>query len=173
VVWGHEHDCRIVPEKIPKKQFYVCQPGSSVATSLAEGESYDKHCGLLMIHRKVFKLEPIKLKTVRPFIFRSINLADHVEDLQLDEGDVQEKTIKFAEQQIDEMIAEAASKLCGYENQPTLPLIRLRLECTDNDQSFNTVRFSQQYLEKVKYTNHVKTTYISIFGYLQKGGQSR
>lgn len=38
VLWGHEHDCRIIPEKIPQNEVYIIQPGSSVATSLAEGE---------------------------------------------------------------------------------------------------------------------------------------
>ncbi len=35
VVWGHEHDCRIWPEKVEGKVYYITQPGSSVATSLA------------------------------------------------------------------------------------------------------------------------------------------
>jgi double-strand break repair protein MRE11 len=43
VVWGHEHDCRIIPEPVAGKQYYVTQPGSSVATSLADGESLEKY----------------------------------------------------------------------------------------------------------------------------------
>lgn len=42
VVWGHEHDCRIVPEPVAGKHYYITQPGSSVATSLADGESLEK-----------------------------------------------------------------------------------------------------------------------------------
>ena len=42
VIWGHEHDCRIVPEPVAGKRYYISQPGSSVATSLAEGESLEK-----------------------------------------------------------------------------------------------------------------------------------
>jgi len=42
VVWGHEHDCRIVPEAVAGKNYYITQPGSSVATSLADGESLEK-----------------------------------------------------------------------------------------------------------------------------------
>jgi double-strand break repair protein MRE11 len=42
VIWGHEHDCRIVPEPVQDKSYWVSQPGSSVATSLAEGEAIDK-----------------------------------------------------------------------------------------------------------------------------------
>lgn len=43
VVWGHEHDCRIVPEPVAGKNYYITQPGSSVATSLADGESLEKY----------------------------------------------------------------------------------------------------------------------------------
>jgi double-strand break repair protein MRE11 len=42
VVWGHEHDCRIWPEKVEGKDYYITQPGSSVATSLAPGEALPK-----------------------------------------------------------------------------------------------------------------------------------
>ena len=37
VVWGHEHDCRIVPEGPDSDQpFFITQPGSPCATSLCE-----------------------------------------------------------------------------------------------------------------------------------------
>lgn len=43
VMWGHEHDCRIDPEPVPGKRYYITQPGSSVATSLADGEAIEKY----------------------------------------------------------------------------------------------------------------------------------
>lgn len=43
VVWGHEHDCRIEPEAVPRKNYFITQPGSSVATSLSQGESIQKY----------------------------------------------------------------------------------------------------------------------------------
>jgi double-strand break repair protein MRE11 len=42
VIWGHEHDCRIIPESVAGKSYYITQPGSSVATSLADGEAIEK-----------------------------------------------------------------------------------------------------------------------------------
>lgn len=42
VIWGHEHDCRIIPEPVAGKEYFISQPGSSVATSLADGESLEK-----------------------------------------------------------------------------------------------------------------------------------
>lgn len=42
VIWGHEHDQRIIPEDVVGKNYKITQPGSSVATSLTEGESIQK-----------------------------------------------------------------------------------------------------------------------------------
>lgn len=42
VIWGHEHDCHIEAEEVPGKNYYISQPGSSIATSLAKGESLKK-----------------------------------------------------------------------------------------------------------------------------------
>lgn len=50
--------------------------GSSVATSLCEGEAVKKHVAILRIYKKQFQIEPIALKTVRPFVFDSLVLAD-------------------------------------------------------------------------------------------------
>lgn len=44
VVWGHEHDCieRATPQEVTGRPYYIVQPGSSIATSLAKGESIPK-----------------------------------------------------------------------------------------------------------------------------------
>lgn len=149
VIWGHEHDCRIIPEENPNKKFFVTQPGSTVATSLAEGEALDKCCGILSIHKSLFRLDPIRLQTVRPFIFESINMAEYFDELGLDEGDVQQKMQIFAAEKIEDMIKRAEEKLTGNEKQPKVPLIRLRLDITDVEQQFNAIRFGQQYSGRV------------------------
>jgi double-strand break repair protein MRE11 len=145
VLWGHEHDCRIEPEFNPKNEVYICQPGSSVATSLAEGESIEKKIGILEIHKKCFKLNPISLKTVRPFVFRSVNIEEYVDRLKLNEGNVKDKIMKFYNENVNEMIEEAMLKITGHKKQPQLPLIRLRIEHTNEDYSINTVRFGQKF----------------------------
>jgi double-strand break repair protein MRE11 len=48
VIWGHEHDCRIVPEPVGEKKYVISQPGSSIATSLADGEALPK-CVILLL----------------------------------------------------------------------------------------------------------------------------
>jgi len=43
VIWGHEHECLIEPAWNPEREFFVSQPGSSVVTSLSEGEAKQKY----------------------------------------------------------------------------------------------------------------------------------
>jgi double-strand break repair protein MRE11 len=43
VIWGHEHECCIDPYFNEQQEFYVTQPGSSIATSLSEGEAVEKY----------------------------------------------------------------------------------------------------------------------------------
>jgi len=108
VVWGHEHDCRIVPEPVAGKRYFISQPGSSVATSLAEGESleksvlistvpvnsiktfYARHAALLKIQGKDFELTPIPLRTVRPFVMDQVVLTEVAEEEGFDVTDQME-----------------------------------------------------------------------------------
>ena len=51
MIWGHEHECRIVPEYVAVKEgddgedkgFFISQPGSSIATSLSDAEIGQKY----------------------------------------------------------------------------------------------------------------------------------
>uniref|UniRef100_A0AAG5DQJ1 Double-strand break repair protein n=1 Tax=Anopheles atroparvus TaxID=41427 RepID=A0AAG5DQJ1_ANOAO len=149
VIWGHEHDCRIIPEPNVVKDFFVIQPGSTVATSLSEGESIQKCCGLLSIHKGLFRMDPIPLKTVRPFVFESVNLASYQDERRLDEGDVMKKVQEFAAERIEALMERAKAQLTGDDRQPQLPLIRLRLEITQTKQQFNAIRFGHHYLGRV------------------------
>lgn len=53
-------------------KFSVCQPGSSVATALSEGEARPKHCYLLEVKGDQYRLVSQALDTVRPFVFESV-----------------------------------------------------------------------------------------------------
>ncbi|XP_037822124.1 double-strand break repair protein MRE11 [Lucilia sericata] len=149
VIWGHEHDCRIEPEHNVKRDFYVCQPGSTVPTSLAEGESLRKHVAVLEIYKDKFQMKPIPLQTVRPFVFESVNIMDLAEELRLDEGDASNKVRAMAEEKVEVMLERAKQLLTGHPKQPTLPSIRLRLVFTDEDQMFNGIRLGQMFNERV------------------------
>lgn len=165
IVWGHEHDCRIEPEPNGRTKAFITQPGSSVATSLSEGEAIEKHVGILLVEGKEFRMQPVKLRTVRPFIFRTINVDDFAEEMQLNVGDVRTKTEKLYCQNIEEMIEESKAKLSGHSKQPTLPLIRLRVLYSNENHIINTARFGQKFETRIanpesslKFKKNIKRT---------------
>ena len=47
VIWGHEHEQRILPEPVAEKNYHISQPGSSIATSLMPGEAVEKCVAVL------------------------------------------------------------------------------------------------------------------------------
>ena len=145
VVWGHEHECLIDPTwSESSKPFYITQPGSSVATSLSEGESKQKHVGLLHIHHKSFKMTKIPLKTVRQFMADDVSL----EESGLDPGQ-DEQVHSFLTEKVEQMISSAEETHSGHEKQPLLPLIRIRVEYSGGFQIINPHRFGQQFVKRV------------------------
>lgn len=87
VIWGHEHECRIKPEKVGRSTVeadgkdgavrspWMCQPGSSVATSLVAGEAVPKHVAILEVRKQRFRVCPHRLRSVRPFKLEQVVLA--------------------------------------------------------------------------------------------------
>ena len=55
IIWGHEHKSELDPIE-SAHGYYITQPGSTVATSLIEGEAVKKHCGILDINGKLVQL---------------------------------------------------------------------------------------------------------------------
>ena len=162
VVWGHEHECLIDPKYNPEMNFHVMQPGSSVATSLAVGEAVPKHVAVLSITGRDFAVEPIRLKTVRPFVMREIVLSEEKELKALaKKASNRTELTQFLTRIVDDMITQAYeewNEAQGDEEQvddeaPPLPLIRLRVEYTapegGNFDCENPQRFSNRFNQKV------------------------
>ncbi|KAH8101778.1 Metallo-dependent phosphatase-like protein [Cristinia sonorae] len=158
VVWGHEHDCRIEPEIVAGKRYRITQPGSSVATSLGDGESIEKHVGLLEICGKDYKLTPIPLRTVRPFVLDECSLDEAAEDEGLDLSDKMEIS-KYLKKRVDELINKAnalwdernarAVEEGEQEYPRMLPLIRLKVDTTGVSEMSNPVRFGQEFQGRI------------------------
>ncbi|KAI9362043.1 meiotic recombination 11 [Zopfochytrium polystomum] len=150
IVWGHEHECLVDLQESPARGFFISQPGSSVATSLCEGEAVQKHVALVTIMpKKEFYLEKIPLKQVRPFVTGDIVLSEHVAHQASEERAIND----FLADKVDELIEEAREK--WMNENPTAdpqyfprPLIRLRVEYTDFE-TINPQRFGQQFVDKV------------------------
>ncbi|KAF9917298.1 Double-strand break repair protein mre11a [Lobosporangium transversale] len=173
VIWGHEHECLIDPTYNPQQGFHVSQPGSSVATSLSEGESKEKHVAILKICKGRFNIQKIRLQSVRPFIMSDVVLADH----DLDPTN-QQKVNRFISEKVRELVQKAKEewteknghvsrkrRMYNEDNsdeeepaQETVqtqepevpkPLIRLRVEYSGGYEIFNPQRFGQEFVDMV------------------------
>ncbi|KAH7647188.1 hypothetical protein FG379_002879 [Cryptosporidium bovis] len=174
VIWGHEHECVLNPVEISNKGFFVLQQGSSIATSLIQSESIDKHVTLLEIKEKTFKTTPIPLISPRTFIFKTLKLK----------GDNKENIESEISEEINRLILEAneirKKKHCMKTPQCpeileimkntslNLPIIRLKVEYEDDDLIINSKRFGHQFIGKVANPHE-----LLIFHKLSKNNQKQ
>ncbi|CAK7897529.1 double-strand break repair protein Mre11p [[Candida] anglica] len=178
VVWGHEHECIPYPVHNSERGFETLQPGSSVATSLCEGEAKEKCVFVLNVKGGDYSLETIPLKTVRPFVMEEVSLkAEGILPGPASKEDI----ISFLTERIEELI-ERANKMWIESNREEddeddeddeeedveedktkskapLPLIRLRVEYSGGYEVGNPQRFSNRFVGKVANTNDVVQFY--------------
>ena len=181
VVWGHEHECLIQPRYNPEMNFHVIQPGSSIATSLMPGEAVPKHVAILSITGRDFKVEPIRLKTVRPFVMKEVVLAEDKVTKKLakkenNRPDLTRHLISI----VDDLIAQAKAEwqeaqdeiVSDEESEAPLPLVRLRVEFSAPDggnfDCENPQRFSNRFVGKVANVNDVVQFYRKKAGTARK-----
>ncbi|KAK4696146.1 double-strand break repair protein MRE11, partial [Lecanoromycetidae sp. Uapishka_2] len=181
VIWGHEHECLIEPKYNPEMNFHVMQPGSSVATSLMPGEAIPKHVAIMSVTGKEFEVEPIRLKTVRPFVMKEIVLAEEKEAAKLaKKANNRVEITAFLQKIVDTMIGQARQEWLEAQGdgeleegeEAPLPLIRLRVEYTapegGNFDCENPQRFSSRFVDRV--ANH---TDVVQFHRKKVGGTKR
>ncbi|KAM9321452.1 double-strand break repair protein MRE11 [Gastrophryne carolinensis] len=148
VIWGHEHECKIAPTRNEQQLFYVSQPGSSVATSLSPGEAVKKHVGLLRIKNKKMNMQKIRLQTARQFFIEDLVLSDYPDSFHPDNPKVTQDIENFCTEKIEAMLDIAERERLGNPRQPEKPLIRLRVDYTGGFEPFNTLRFSQKFVDR-------------------------
>lgn len=153
VLWGHEHECIAFPQFNPTTGFDTLQPGSSVATSLSEGETASKHVFIMDIKDKQYSLQPVVLQTVRPFVMRSISLQNE----NFVEGPASKADIlAFLVDQVEEMIEEARKVyLQANDDEMPLPLVRLRVDHTGDYEIENSRRFSNKFVGRIANVNDI------------------
>ncbi|KAK6458451.1 Mre11 DNA double-strand break repair factor [Scheffersomyces xylosifermentans] len=166
ILWGHEHECIAYPVHNPETGFDVLQAGSSVATSLSEGEVADKHAFILNIRDRDYSIERIKLQSVRPFVMKEISLSKT--DL-IPGAASKSDVISYLVDEVDKAITAAGEKfkesnpdLFDEESTPEseaekipLPLIRLRVEYSGGYEIENVRRFSNRFVGKIANPNDV------------------
>jgi double-strand break repair protein MRE11 len=118
IVWGHEHDCFINPRTTENRGYVIYQPGSSVATSLTEGEAREKHMFLLEIRRVAYKMTPIPFKTTRKVVFKNIELSNLYQDTAQ------------AEIAIEKLFEEVIENASEDIEKGFFPLVRIKIEAT-------------------------------------------
>jgi double-strand break repair protein MRE11 len=167
VIWGNEHEC--VPNLVESLvgTFRIYQPGSSIATSLCEGESskYPKHYGCLEIHLEKFRLNTFPYQQIRSFTFSDLSLLE--EGLDPREPNLEEMTNHLLTKKIKEILYIARQGLVEnrsnnlsistsslqdqprYEiKEPHKVLIKLRVDHTSFP-TINQQRFGTQFLGEV------------------------
>ncbi|CAO2833472.1 unnamed protein product [Amaranthus hypochondriacus] len=119
VVWGHEHECLIDPQEVTGMGFHITQPGSSVATSLIDGESKPKHVLLLEIKGNQYRPSKIPLQSVRPFEYAEVR-----------------------------NLIEKSNRKAANKADAKLPLVRVKVDYS-GFMTINPQRFGQKYVGKV------------------------
>ncbi|GAV85353.1 Metallophos domain-containing protein/Mre11_DNA_bind domain-containing protein [Cephalotus follicularis] len=144
IVWGHEHECLVDPQEVPGMGFHITQPGSSVATSLIDGESKPKH--VLLLEIKVgnqYRPTKIPLTSVRPFEYTEIILKDVAD---IDPND-QNSILEHLDTVVSNLI-EKSSKKAVNSPELRLPLVRIKVDYS-GFMTINPQRFGQKYVGKV------------------------
>ncbi|RQM16902.1 hypothetical protein DD237_002756 [Peronospora effusa] len=182
VVWGHEHECQIDVQESVKGDFFITQPGSSVATSLVEGEAKPKHVAILEINGQSFRMSNRELHTVRLFKMGEVILHT-IEELNPNDPDVAERIGEYLESRVIELLHEAEleqqerfrkrlrehecrqqespfplPEVASREEKKELVLIRLRVEHTGFPVLVNQ-RFGAKFVGKVANPNDILLFY--------------
>jgi len=137
-------------------QYFVLQPGSSVATSLSGGEAVEKKVVIMEIMGDQYRTVPVTLHTTRPFVIAEVKLADELDSLDVTAQQVEDylaekitdliASVKrqskrrhaygaarvFLRRATDGWLLLVPSDDPRYSNadRPDLPLIRLRVDHT-------------------------------------------
>lgn len=171
VVWGHEHECLIHPSESAVGTFRITQPGSSVATSLTEGESVRKHVGILDVRGSQFRMTALPLIQVRSFAVGQIVLSEsHLdpEDPRIEDA-IRELLVKEVEKLADQarkdskLLEQDAQELAGGDDtdggslreklhyrveKPEQVLVRLKVEHSGFSTLHNQ-RFGSQFVNSI------------------------
>mmetsp|Transcript_32643 Transcript_32643/g.128181 ORF Transcript_32643/g.128181 Transcript_32643/m.128181 type:complete len:532 (-) Transcript_32643:1184-2779(-) len=148
VIWGHEHECRIDLEGGTDGPV-ITQPGSSVATSMTEGESKEKCVGLLEVFQDQFKWTKLPLKNVRKF---------HIDDVVLSEQSSLHpakpmEVEAFLHAKVEQMLIDAETEFDRIgpilDERLRQPLIRLRVDYSGGFEIVSPQRFGQEYIGRI------------------------
>lgn len=159
VIWGNEHECQPRLNESLVGTFRIYQPGSSIATSLVEGESVlmPKHMGLLEIRGKQFRLNATRFQQNRIFMYNEISLGK-IDGLRVNDPKVEEKIHGVLTKKVEDMIREGQQMRQGLNSinqsfiynlrSPEQILVRLKVDHA-GFATINQNRFGANFVGKV------------------------
>ncbi|GIY60226.1 double-strand break repair protein MRE11 [Caerostris extrusa] len=103
--------------------------------------------GLIANQTKKYQLTKIPLQTVRQFYCKDVDLDET--SLNLNEPDSCDKVITYCNELVDQLLERAEEEHTGHPKQPKQPLIRLRVFCPPDFETFSVQRFGHAYVSKV------------------------
>lgn len=144
IIWGNEHESVDELVEEPVKNFYIYQPGSTVATSMNQAEALPKHAGFFEIYeKKNFRFVPIKLKNQRPLFVKNVELEKLFEERAqkqgkrriLEDDDVEKEQLiaEKLEKEVNDFIEENDLRMSTQRGSKQPPIVRLRVEYTGYD----------------------------------------
>nr|CCA22579.1 doublestrand break repair protein putative [Albugo laibachii Nc14] len=155
VIWGHEHECLIELEDSVLGEYFIMQPGSSIATSLVEGEAREKKIAIIEIVGSKFRQWTKPLRSVRPFRIGEIILSEE-RDLDPNNPDVMQHIQVTLEDRVSELITQAQeiaiSNNADHKHKEVL--VRLRVEHSGFPVLHNQ-RFGAKFVGKVANPNDI------------------
>lgn len=143
------------------------------------GEAVTKHVAIVSITGKDFKVEPIRLKTVRPFVMKEVILSEEKESKKIAKKENRTLLTQYLISIVEGLIQQAKDEWLeaqeegdsDEEREVPLPLIRLRVEYSAPDggnfDCENPQRFSNRFVGKVANVNDV------VQFYRKKAGSGR
>ena len=156
VIWGNEHECQPKLMESLVGTFRIFQPGSSIATSMVEGESLSnpKNMGILDVRGKQFRLNSVRYTQVRPFTFAELALREEANFEAVDHK-VEEKISDLLSSKVNVLIkktrqasSEVEAGIDGLKyrvKDPQKVLVRLKVDHagfpTINQQRFGSKFF--------------------------------
>lgn len=140
-VWGHEHESiPVMEQRSSVSQVRVLQAGSTVATTLNEGEQKTKHCFLLEVNGTQSRVTPLPLQSVRPMLLARLPWPG---DCGSEEE--RDRLRAAAVAAVEDLLARHEE---GAGAAPALPLVRLTVE-HEKGASISGAQITQAFVGRV------------------------
>ena len=171
VIWGNEHQQRIVPVEVcmpgsKERSFDIIQPGSTVMTSLHSDETSPKAGCIIEVRDNSFRVHVHPLHSIRPFMSSFVSLQK--ENIPRQKEEVE----KFLISKVEEMrvaCKDFPMSKHELEKNPALaiPLLRLNVDYS------STVGHAYPFVHQARFGQHFIGTVANPQSIISEAKQSK